>query len=74
MPNILTLLALKLLSLLGATLNTLGFLTFFFFDGLQPWRWPLIGGGVLLIALGEGLAYLLGRRIARQQVGADEAP
>ena len=64
MTPLLALLLLKLLTLIGATLNTLGFLTFFFFDGLQPWRWHLIGGGLLLIAVAELAVWWLARRLA----------
>ena len=73
MNSVLTLLALRLVALAGALLNTLGFLTFFFFDGLQPWRWHLIGGGLVLIALGELGARALARRSARRAEAEAEA-
>ncbi len=41
------------LTLVGACAQTLGVLTFFFFDGLAPRRWPLIVGGTMLIAIGQ---------------------
>ena len=75
MRSIALLLTLKILSLVGATLNTLGFLTFFFFDGLAPWRWHLIVGGVALIAVAELASRALARRMAAGSPddGDDEA-
>lgn len=46
------LLGLNLLMLAGATAQTLGVLTFFFFDGLVPYRWWLIVGGTAVILVG----------------------
>jgi len=60
-------LALKLVALAGATANTVGFLTFFFFESLREYRWPLIIGGVLVIAVCELLAYFIGKRGAPGQ-------
>lgn len=73
MQPLMTLLALKIVSLAGATLNTLGFLSFFMFDSLQPWRWYLIGGGLLLIAAGELAARALARRMAAGEADVSDA-
>jgi hypothetical protein len=53
MKSLLLVLALKIASLVGAILNTVGFLTFFFWPSLQPYRWHLILGGMALIAISE---------------------
>ena len=66
-------LVLKLVGLAGATANTLGFLTFFFFDSLRPYRWPLILGGMIVIAASELLVYLLAKRAAAADA-ADASP
>jgi hypothetical protein len=63
MKSILLLFAFKLLSFIGATLNTVGFLTFFFWEGLAPYRWHLILGGLVLIALGEFASRWLAKRM-----------
>lgn len=55
---------LKLLSFVGATANTVGFLTFFFWEGLVPYRWQLILGGTAIIAVAELLSYWLVKRVA----------
>ncbi len=46
-------LVLNLVSLVGAVLNTIGFLTFFFWGSLQPYRWQLILGGIVLIVAAD---------------------
>jgi hypothetical protein len=51
--SLFTLLALKIVSFIGATLNTVGFLTFFLWPSLVPYRWHMILGGIALIAIGE---------------------
>ncbi|TDR87199.1 hypothetical protein [Enterovirga rhinocerotis] len=63
---------LKLLSLAGSIASTLGFLTFFFFEGLVPYRWWLIGGGTALVLVAE----LLVRSYAQRRVHAadDDRP
>jgi hypothetical protein len=61
MNSLLLILALKLASLVGAALNTLGFLTFFFWPSIAPYRWYLIIGGIALIAISE----LASKRVAR---------
>ena len=53
---------LKLTSLLGATLNTVGFLTFFFWESLVQYRWQMIIGGIVLIGSSELLSYWLIKR------------
>jgi hypothetical protein len=60
-PLILTL-VLKIIALIGAVLNTAGFLTFFFWESLQPYRWPMIVGGIALIAVSE----FISQRIAKE--------
>jgi hypothetical protein len=60
-------LVLKLVALAGALANTVGFLTFFFLDSLRRYRWPLIIGGVIVIAASELLAHFLVKRRANPQ-------
>ncbi|WP_298438436.1 hypothetical protein [Ottowia sp.] len=43
------------------------------FDSLQPWRWYLIGGGLLLIAAGELAARALARRMAAGEADVSDA-
>ena len=58
------LLALKLVSLAGSTATTAWLVSFFAFkDVLEPHRWTLLLGGLVAIAIGEGLSYLLGARL-----------
>ncbi|WP_299980537.1 hypothetical protein [uncultured Pseudoteredinibacter sp.] len=54
----------KLLSLIGAVLNTVGFLTFFFWESLESYRWEMIAGGLILIVISELVAYLLAKKMA----------
>ncbi len=57
--------ALKILSLLAATAQTVGFIGLFAFEALDPYKWYLLIGGTLAIAVSEGLAYLLAERWAK---------
>jgi hypothetical protein len=59
MKSLLILLSLKIVSFVGATLNTVGFLTFFFWASLAPYRWHMIVGGMVLIGVSELLTRLL---------------
>lgn len=56
-------LALKILQFVGAILNTLGFLTFFTFASLVPYRWPLIISGIAIIVVTDILTRLLLKRV-----------
>jgi len=53
MRKLALILALKVVSFCGATLNTAGFLTFFFWPSIAPYRWHMIIGGVALIVVSE---------------------
>jgi uncharacterized membrane protein YqjE len=53
MKPLVLLLAIKLLSLVGAILNTVGFLTFFFWPSIAQYRWHLIVGGIAVIVVAE---------------------
>ncbi len=55
----------KILSVLGAISNTLGFASFFFLKSLSPYSWWLVGGGFALILIGETSHYLLTRKIRK---------
>ena len=44
-----------IISLIGSILSTVGFLTFFFWESLEPYRWHLIVSDVVIVAIGEGL-------------------
>lgn len=74
-PIVITLL-LRILSLIGATLNTVGFITFFFWESLAPYRWPMIIGGILLIVLAEVAAHFYAKKLAREldQLEEDDDP
>ena len=52
----------KVIQFVGATFNTLGFLAFFTFDSLQPYRWPLFLGGWAIMAIGS----IYGKRLAKR--------
>jgi hypothetical protein len=56
-------LVLNLVSLVGATLNTIGFLTFFFWESLQPYRWQLILSGLALIIVADIIDRFLLKKI-----------
>lgn len=54
---------LKIIGLIGAILNTAGFIGFFAFaETLGPHKWQLLLIGFVLIGLSEGLSYWLTRR------------
>jgi hypothetical protein len=55
-------LLLKIVAFVGATLNTVGLLSFFFWDSLQPYRWHLFLGGLLLVITSEAIGYWLAKR------------
>jgi uncharacterized membrane protein len=57
--------ALKIVSLLAATAQTVGFIGLFAFEALDPYKWHLLIGGTLAIAMSEGMAYLLAKRWAK---------
>ncbi len=56
------LLGLKLVTLLAATAQTIGFVGLFAFEALDPYKWQLLIGGTIAIVCSEGLSYLLARR------------
>jgi hypothetical protein len=56
--------ALKIVSLLAATAQTVGFIGLFAFESLDPYKWQLLFGGTLAIAMSEGAVYLLAKRWA----------
>jgi uncharacterized membrane protein len=68
MGQIATLMALKVVTLLAATAQTAGVIGFFAFESLDPYKWQLLIGGTIAIAISEGLSYLLAKRMA----GADQ--
>jgi glucose uptake protein GlcU len=63
MGYLVTKLLLNLVSLVGAILNTIGFLTFFFWESLQPYRWQLIIGGIVLIVVADIIDRFLLKKI-----------
>lgn len=67
MNTIQLLFLLKLLQLVGAIVNTIGFLTLFTFASLVPYRWPLIISGFVIIVLVE----ILTRMLLRKDGGPD---
>ncbi len=65
------LLALKIGSLIGSTASTTGFVGIIAFkETLGDYKWQLIVGGFAMIAVCEGLAYLLAKRM--QADGGDD--
>ena len=63
MKSIIYLFVLKIVSFLGATLNTVGFFTFFFWESLAPYRWKMIIGGVTLIIISELAGHILTQKM-----------
>ena len=62
---------LKIVSLIAATAQTVGFVGLFAFEALDPYKWQLLIGGTIAIACSEGLAYLLARRMANVEPAAE---
>ena len=62
----------KIFSLIGATLNTVGFATFFIWDSLAKYRWEMIIGGLALIIVSEGVAYYLAKKMVKESEIDDE--
>jgi len=62
----------KIFSLIGATLNTVGFATFFIWDSLVKYRWEMITGGLAIIIISEGIAYYLGKKMIEESELDDE--
>lgn len=56
---------LKLVTLAGALAQTVGFVGLFAFEALDPYKWQLLIGGTLVIIASEGTAYLLAKRMSR---------
>lgn len=59
--------ALKIVTLIAATAQTVGFVGLFAFEALDPYKWQLLIGGTIAIACSEGLAYLLARSMAKDK-------
>lgn len=59
---------LKIVSLLAAIAQTVGFVGLFAFEVLDPWKWHLLIGGTITILVSEGLSHVLAKRMA----GADD--
>ncbi len=65
MKSVGLLLLLKVVALIGATAQTVGFIGLFFFEALDPWKWHLLIGGTVVVLISEGLSYLLTSRMVR---------
>ena len=65
MKPVIFLLVTKITSLAGATLNTVGFLAFFFWESLEPYRWKMIGGGILLIVVSELIGHFFIKKMIK---------
>ncbi len=63
MKSLFLIFGLRLLSFFGATLNTVGFLTFFFWPSLEPYRWHMILAGIALILIASLLERFLIKRM-----------
>ncbi len=64
---------LKIVSLLAATAQTVGFVGLFAFEALDPYKWQLLIGGTVAILISEGLSYLLVKRMAATKQGVSDA-
>jgi hypothetical protein len=64
MLKVALLFSLKIITLIAATAQTVGFIGLFAVDALQPYKWSLLIGGTIAIALSESLAYLVAKRAA----------
>lgn len=73
MGQIALLFGLKIVSLLAATAQTVGFVGLFAFEALDPYKWPLLIGGTVAILISEGLSYLLAKRMAATEHGVSDA-
>lgn len=62
MNSLFVVLSLKVLSLIGATLSAVGFLAFFFWPSLAPYRWYMIAIGTAIIIIAEFATHLLVKR------------
>jgi hypothetical protein len=72
MKLIILLFTTKIFSFIGATLNTVGFLTFFFWESLEPYRWEMIIGGIILIIISELVSHLCIKRMTKDVDSFDE--
>jgi hypothetical protein len=61
---------LKIVSLLAAVAQTVGFVGLFALEALDPYKWQLLIGGTVAIMLSEGLSYLLTKRMASVSIEA----
>lgn len=66
MGQIILLFVLKIIMLVAATAQTIGFVGLFAFDALQPYKWRLLIGGTIAISVTILLEYFLVRRMARE--------
>lgn len=72
MKLIILLFTTKIFSFIGATLNTVGFLTFFFWESFEPYRWEMIIGGIILIIISELVSHLCIKRMTKDVDSFDE--
>ena len=70
MSHVVVLLMLKIGSLLGALAQTAGVVAFFAIPSLDPYKWHLVIGGTLLVAICELIVRWLAKRMAREDVDA----
>lgn len=61
----------KLFTLVGAILNTVGVLTFFFWVSLEPYRWKMIIGGLALIIISELIGHLFLKKMIKNTESVD---
>jgi hypothetical protein len=68
MQAIFVVLAFKIGSFFASLASTVGFLTFFFLEGLAPYRWHLIIGGTAVLVVCElASRFVLKRFIAKAE-------
>lgn len=72
MKPVILLLMTKIASFIGACLTTVGFLNFFFWESLEPFRWQMIVGGFALIAIAELASHFLLNKM-KQDVEVSES-
>jgi hypothetical protein len=64
MGQIALLFVLKIVTLLAAIAQAMGFVALFAIEALDPYKWQLLFGGTAVILISEGLSTVLAKRMA----------
>jgi len=65
MKSLILLFTTKIMSFIGGSINTAGFLTFFVLESLEPYRWEMIFGGFVLMGTSELISHLYIKKIVK---------